>query len=206
MALFFVRNFDLPIRSAGALFGVISGASLSVGLLAGAFGTDRAATRDMRWWAFAPALALLVTPVCFVFGFSRPDLPVAAAFIALGCMGAMIHYGPTVGLIQNLCPVEMRASAAAIFAMLYALVGTGVGPTFVGFASDALATRQFGSVHYAELCRPGQIATEWVGLCASAARSGLANALSICVLAYGVAAVFYLAATRTLRVDLSRQF
>jgi hypothetical protein len=38
--------------------------------------------------------------------------------------------------------------------------------------------------------------------CAAAARSGLIGALSLCVLAYAVAAVFYALASRTLREDL----
>ncbi len=97
----------MPIRSAAALFGIVSGASLAVGLIVGAFGTDRASARDVRWWVIAPAVALLLTTLCFMVGFHSASLQVAVALIALGCMGAMIHYGPTVGLIQNLTPVNM---------------------------------------------------------------------------------------------------
>jgi hypothetical protein len=39
--------------------------------------------------------------------------------------------------------------------------------------------------------------------CAAAARTGLIGALTLCVLAYGVAAIFYALASRTLRKDLS---
>jgi predicted MFS family arabinose efflux permease len=204
MTLYFVRNFDLPIRSAGTLFGLISGASLSIGLLLGAFGTDRASLRDVRWWVYGPAIALVLTPICFSIGFNRPELSVAATLIGFGCLGAMIHYGPTVGLIQNLTPVNMRASTAAVFAMLYALVGTGVGPTFVGFASDRLASTAFGGAQYIELCRPGQTAPELAAACAHASRIGLVKALSMVVFAYGVAAIFYWAASRTLKEDLAR--
>ncbi|MFM1887190.1 MAG: hypothetical protein RL026_2347 [Pseudomonadota bacterium] len=203
MVLYFVRSFQLPIGAAGALFGVVSGASLAVGLVAGAFGTDRASARDPRWWVLAPAAALLMTTLSFVVGFQSASLPLAVGLIALGCLGAMIHYGPTIGLLQNLTPVNMRSSASAIFAMVYALAGAGIGPTFVGTASDHLATASFGQQPYAALCRPGATASGWLVPCAQAARDGLEGALTLCVLAYAAAAVFYALAARTLRQDLS---
>jgi len=202
MVLYFVRSFDMPIRSAAALFGIVSGLSLAVGLVLGAFGTDRASSRDPRWWVLAPAVALVLTTLSFVVGFRSAELNVAVALIALGCMGAMIHYGPTVGLIQNLTPVNMRSSASAVFAMFYALAGTGIGPTFVGFASDRIASAALNQPGYVDVCRPGATAPEMAAACTEAARTGLIGALTLCVLAYGIAAVFYALASRTLRSDL----
>jgi predicted MFS family arabinose efflux permease len=204
MVLYFVRAFHLPISAAAALFGIVSGASLAIGLVAGAFGTDRASTRDVRWWVVAPAIALVLTTLCFVVGFRSASLPLAVTLIALGCLGAMIHYGPTVGLIQNLTPVNMRSSAAAVFAMCYALAGTGIGPTFVGFASDRIAAAALGQANYLAICRPGATAPDMAATCAEAARTGLIGALTLCVLAYGIAAIFYALASRTLRQDLKR--
>ena len=202
MVLYFVRSFHMPIRSAAALFGIVSGASLAVGLVVGAFGTDKASSRDVRVWVIAPAVALVLTTLCFVVGFRSETLPMAVTLIALGCLGAMVHYGPTVGLIQNLTPVNMRSSASAVFAMCYALAGTGIGPTFVGFFSDRIAAAALGQPGYVELCRPGAMAPALAESCAGAARTGLIGALTLCVLAYAVAAVFYALASRTLRRDL----
>jgi MFS family permease len=203
MALYFVRSFHMPIRSAAALFGIVSGVSLAVGLVAGAFGTDRASTRDVRWWVIAPAVALVLTTLCFVVGFRSHSIAVAATLIGLGCVGAMVHYGPTVGLIQNLTPVNMRSATSAVFAMSFALAGTGIGPTFVGFFSDRIASSSLGQAGYVELCRPGSIAPGMATACADAARSGLVGALTLCVLSYALAAVFYALASRTLRSDLT---
>lgn len=202
MVLYFVRSFDMPIRSAAALFGILSGLSLAVGLVLGAFGTDKASSRDPRWWVLAPAVALVLTTAAFVAGFRSGTINMAVVLIGLGCLGAMIHYGPTVGLIQNLTPVNMRSSASAVFAMLYALAGTGIGPTFVGFFSDRIAASAFAQQGYGALCRPGAVAPGMVDACAAASRSGLVGALSLCVLAYAVAALFYVLASRTLREDL----
>ena len=52
------------------------------------------------------------------------------------------------------------------------------------------------------MCRPGATAPEMAEACAAASRSGLIGALTLCVLAYAVAAIFYALASRTLREDL----
>jgi predicted MFS family arabinose efflux permease len=205
MPLFFVRTFSMPIREAATLFGLVSGSSLAVGLLIGGFGTDRAAQRDARWTTLGPAIALLITPVLFIAGFAQSSVPPTVVLLIGGCIGAMIHYGPTVGLIQNGTPVAMRSTAAAIFAMLYALAGTGIGPTFVGFASDHLAALAFGGDAYAQLCAPGRTAADAASACAAAARTGLSRALMLCVLAYAWGAVHYFIATRDLGRAIPRR-
>jgi predicted MFS family arabinose efflux permease len=203
MVLYLVRTFGLPISTAGAVFGLLSGASLAVGLLVGGLGTDRASGRDARWWVLGPAFALVITAVAFNVGFRTDALAFALALIALGNIGAMIHYGPTIGLIQKLTPVNMRSSAAAVFAMFYALAGTGIGPTFVGFMSDRRAGAGFEPGDYINACRPGSVVAGLDASCSAAARYGLIEALALCVLAYAVAALFYALASRTLRKDLA---
>jgi hypothetical protein len=82
-------------------------------------------------------------------------------------------------------------------------VGSGIGPTLVGFISDRAGAAAFGSASYVQVCRPGQIDAALVEACGSAARTGLAQALSVTVLAYGVAAIFFAMAARTIRRDLA---
>ena len=101
----------------------------------------------------------------FILAFNNSLFALAAVLLAAGCFGAMIHYGPTVGLIQNLTPVNMRSSAAAVFAMLYALVGSGIGPTLVGFISDRAGATAFGNPLYAQQCRPGHVDAALVEAC-----------------------------------------
>jgi MFS family permease len=204
MVLYLVRSFQLPITTAALLFGVLSAVSLATGLLAGAFGTDRASVRDPRWWALAPAIALLITPIAFGFGFNSSVFPLAMALIGVGCFAAMIHYGPTIGVIQNLTPINMRSSAAALFAMLYALAGTGLGPTIVGYLSDRSAAAFFTGASFELQCRPRQIEAALQSACDIASRDGLIRALTWVVLAYGVAALFYALTARHLRTDLAR--
>jgi MFS family permease len=203
MPLLFTRAFHLPIGKAAALFGVVSGTSLAIGLLLGALGTDRASRRDERWPAWGPALAFLVAPVCYVAGFGQSGLPATAALLMGGGVLAMVYYGPSIGMLQNLTPQSMRASTSAVFAMLMALVGTGVGPTLVGYASDRFAGLAFAGDYTAQ-CTPGRAAaSEAVAIaCGDAALNGLRRALTLCVLSFAWAALHYLLASRGLREEL----
>ncbi len=203
MPFFFVRQFQMPIAQAASLFGLVSGGALAVGLLLGSFGTDRAALRNPRWPALGPAIALVFTCALFVFGFAQREVLPTVLLLIGGCIGAMVHYGPTVAMIQNLSPLSMRSSAAAIFAMLYALVGTGIGPTFVGIASDLFAASAFDGA-YAATCVPGRTAPEAAAACAEAARIGMSRALMACMTAYAWAAIHYFLAVRSIAADSQR--
>ena len=204
MPLLFTRLFHLPIGAAATLFGVISGGSLSVGLLLGALGTDRASHRDERWPVWGPTLACAVAPLCYLLGLSQSTIPATAVWLVSGGVLAMVYYGPSVGLIQNLTPPSMRASTTAVFAMAMALVGTGIGPTLVGFASDRLAAIAFAPGSYAMQCGPGRgaAAPQVASDCAQAALTGLREAMMLSVLSFAWAAVHYYVASRSLREDL----
>jgi predicted MFS family arabinose efflux permease len=203
MPLLFTRAFHLPIGAAATLFGVVSGVSLAIGLLLGAMGTDRASHRDDRWPAWGPALAFLVTPLCYVLGFNQPGVPAMATLLMGGGVLAMVYYGPSIGMLQNLTPPSMRASTSAVFAMLTALVGTGIGPTLVGFASDRFAALAFAG-DYAAQCAPGRAAGSdaLAVACAQASLAGLREAMTLSVLSFAWAAVHYLLASRSLREEL----
>ena len=206
MALLFTRLFHLPIGAAGALFGLISGVSLSIGLLLGAMGTDRISHRDDRWTAWGPAAALAVTPLFYLIGFNQSSVPAAAVLLMGGGVMAMVSYGPTLGLIANLTPVSMRASSAAVYGMCSALVGVGLGPTTVGFASDRLAALSFTAGDYASLCGPGRpaAAEQIAAACGQAALHGLREAMMVAVLSFAWAAVHFYLASRSLPADLAR--
>ncbi|MEP7312731.1 MAG: MFS transporter [Pseudomonadota bacterium] len=205
MPLMFTRMFSMPIGKAAMLFGLVSGTSLAVGLLLGAFGTDRASLRDERWPAWGPTIALVVAPLFYVAGFSQTSIAPTAALLIGGGILAMIYYGPSLGMLQNLVPSSMRASAAAVFGMLTALIGTGVGPTFVGFASDRIATAQFAGGDYLALCAGplGGRAVELHAACSQAALLGLRYAIILSVLSFAWAAIHYFLASRSLRADLA---
>lgn len=202
LAVFLARTYSLKVGEAAALFGTISGIALSIGLLAGSFGTDRLSARDPRWPAWGAAIGLSLAPPLYWIAFSAPALPVATGvLLAAGAM-LLVFYGPTSGLIQNLLPTRMRATGIALFTLLYTLIGSGLGPVFVGGLSDHFAARAYaGNFH---LDCPKGLPAPGAGAgvaeaCRHASAGGLQVAMSAAIAVLFLAALCFLQASRGLK-------
>jgi hypothetical protein len=206
LAVFLTRVYDLPARSAGTLYGTISALALGSGLLIGSFGTDWLARRgDGRWPAWGAAIGLLIAPFSYWIAFSAPSAKSGTVLLIVSGCFLLLYYGPTIGMIQNLLEPRMRATGAAVFGMLYTLVGYGGGPTFVGWMSDRVAAASFPAGDYLARCQGVKTALRASGgldqACAAAAATGVKSALMSAVCVFFVAAAMFLLAARTLRRD-----
>jgi MFS family permease len=181
--LFFVRSHGLSLTDAGIVQGLSVAVSLSLGTLIGGFGSDWAAKRDRRWSLWLPAIGVTLAAIFYAAGFLSRSLPVSIAMLVLGGMALLIFYTPTYAVAQNLVGPRMRATSVAIIAMCCGLVGSGLGPTWLGFASDWFARRIGG---------------------AAASAEGIRYALVSVTVVLLWSAVHYLLAARTLRRDLYR--
>jgi predicted MFS family arabinose efflux permease len=206
MNIFIQRVHELGPRDAGSLFGTISAVALAIGLLAGSWGSDLLAKFDRRWWAWAPAIGLTAAPLIYWAAFSATTISAATALLITAGASLLLFYGPTVAMIQNLVEPKMRATGAAFYSMLYAMIGYGIGPPAVGFLSDRFAGSAFTGGTFHQAC-PGGIApagstAELVAACSAASADGIQRALMIAVGVFFLSAVAYLLASRTLRADI----
>ncbi|CAM9882102.1 unnamed protein product, partial [Phaeothamnion confervicola] len=203
---FIQRVHGLPPGEAGSLFGTISAVALAIGLLTGSWGTDFLAKYDRRWWAWGPVIGLLVAPILYYFAFRADSIGLATGLLIVSGATLLLFYGPTVAMIQNLVEPKMRATGAAFYSMLYAMIGYGFGPPFVGFLSDRFAAGAFtGEGAFHDVC-PGGVApagspAELVAACSNATAFGIQQALTYTVGVFFLAAIAYLFASRTLRAD-----
>ncbi len=133
--VFLQRMHHLPVREAGALYGTIAGASITIGLLIGAFMSDWLAQRDKRWSAWIATVGLCLAPVVYYVAFRLEDVTHATLVLTAGAALLLLFYGPTLGMIQNLLEPKMRASGVALFSTFYTLFGAGFGPAVVGVLS-----------------------------------------------------------------------
>jgi MFS family permease len=206
LAVFLQRTFHLPVREAGALYGSISGAAITIGLLIGAFSSDWLAQKDKRWSAWIAAVGLFCAPIVYYFAFRMESLSGATVVLTVAAAVLLLFYGPTLGMIQNLLEPKMRASGIAIFSTFYTLVGAGFGPTVVGFMSNRFAQAEFGAQNFIASC-PGSVAPQGsaqalVDACANASAIGIQQAMSAVVCSAFIASFCYFMASRTLREDL----
>ena len=115
------------------------------------------------------------------------------------------HLAPSLATVQNVAAPHMRAMATAIVWTVLGLIGAGLGPTFMGMASDFFATRAY-SGNFIHSC-PGGHAPEGAAAaldvaCRTASTHGLRMALICGTLFFLWAALHFLLASRTIKQDL----
>jgi predicted MFS family arabinose efflux permease len=196
---YFVRGFGLRLSEVGLYFGVVMGVSGLVGILAGGIGSDLAARRDRRWYAWLPAIGVLLGAPLYATAYNQQAAWVALPLILLGATCLSLYIAPVFAVAQNLVEPRMRASMSAILLLAMNLIGQGLGPTVMGYASDMLAARTFGS-GYREVC--GRVRDDVAAACATASAAGLRHTLVGTSLMLPLGAVFFLRAAATLRRDL----
>jgi MFS family permease len=181
----FLREvYGMGAAVAGTSYFMIGSVPTLVGITAGAWLTDRLAQRDERWYLWMPALTnTLGVPLslCFLLWPEThriAGLPLAFVF---GVLGSAVFGASTPGIMalgQSLARPHMRAFSAALWSMVFTLIGQSLGPFLVGDISTRLHSSQ------------GIGAIRW--------------ALAAVALAPLLGALLQLLGTRTLREDLAR--
>jgi predicted MFS family arabinose efflux permease len=209
-ARFFVAVFHLGTAQAGRMLGLLVVVAMSSGLLLGGFGIDRAIRRDRRWYVWGPAIALALAVPLFEVGLLQPTVARAMAVLLFAHVAIFVFYTPTIAIAQNMVDASMRASSAFTVALVFGLVGTGLGPILVGILSDLAAHYYFGAGHFALQCpggaAPSGSTAELAASCSAASANGIRFAMAAVALLLLLGSLQYLLAARTLRADLDTRY
>lgn len=176
-APFLIRSHEMPITEVGSWLAIISGIG-AIGTFAGGFLGDKISdkTGDRRWYLWVCGISTLIMVPFQLTAYLYDELwAVIPSLFVVSILGGM-YLGPSFAMTQGLVTLRMRAVASAILLFMLNIIGMGLGPYFVGIASDLLAP-QF-AIH------------------------SLRYALCIAVLANLWAATHYFLGARTLRRDL----
>jgi len=134
--LFLARSHGLSTGEIGIAMALIMGVCGGLATYAAGHFADRFGRNDQRWYSYVPAIAafapLPLAPICFLA--QDTGIALAAAIIPLSLTAAFI--GPTITIVQRLVPVRSRATAVATLILIDNIIGLGLGPQFVGIASD----------------------------------------------------------------------
>ena len=178
-APFLIRIHEIPSTETGFWLGLISGVG-AIGTFAGGYISDKISDRtgDRRWYLWVSGIATLVMVPFQITAYLHGGMwAVIPALMLVAILGGMF-LGPTFAMTQGLVTLRMRAVASAILLFMLNIIGMGLGPYFVGVASDYL-TPAYGI-------------------------SSLRYALCLAVLANLWAATHYFMGARTLREDLEK--
>ncbi|MGE4322462.1 MAG: spinster family MFS transporter [Sphingobium sp.] len=189
LVAFLQRMHGIPLIDASFSFGLVSGVTGIVGMLAGGVLTDRLARRDKRMQYWLPAAALGLTAPCLMIALVQKDLWTMALFMVAGATLYPMYVGPGFAAAHNLVEPRMRATATAILLMISTIIGMGIGPAATGAISDYAARALFDG-DFDRLCAGGSSNPA----CAAAQAKGLSIALVVAAACYlGAAAHMALA-------------
>lgn len=133
---YLARYQGLDVRSAGLAAGILVVAS-GVGVLASSVLADRLARRIASARLFVPALGACLTFAIFTPTFMFvPSGGTQFALMIVGSVVMMSSVGPGAAVVQDVVPERVRATAAAVQAMVMNLVGLAGGAAFTGALSD----------------------------------------------------------------------
>jgi predicted MFS family arabinose efflux permease len=136
-----MRSFGLDLIGTGQFLASIFLIGGTAGVFAGGLLADRLGGSDKRWYAWLPAIAWLVTAPLFAFGLLADNLVAAWLLLLIPNALNILWLGPVTTAVQHLVARPLRATASASFLLINNFIGLGVGPTLIGFLSDAYKAR-----------------------------------------------------------------
>ena len=172
---YFQRSMHLSLSDTSWYLGAITFFGGCLGIIGGGMVADKLGARSKSAYPRIPAIAFLLALPCFLVALNTSSLSILFPILLIPTALNLVWLGPILTAVQHLVPAQMRTTASAMFLLINNLLGIAVGYYYFGAMSDALLpTYGADSLRYA--------------LCTGAAF-------------YAVAAILFLAASKTIKKD-----
>lgn len=135
---FLMRSKEMTLQDVASQYGPATGLSMIVGMLASGWLIDYFGRRGDHARTLVPALSFLLSGPLFLAAIWIPAWQTAVLVMLAPFALMMMWLPPLLLTIQDRTPPADRSTATAIFMLCVGLIGSGGGPTFVGFASAYL--------------------------------------------------------------------
>jgi MFS family permease len=134
--LFLMREKGMALGQVAIWYALVVGIGMSAGIYASGRVIDRFRKKSKVVYAMAPAISLTLA-IPFYIGFVwAPTWPVALAFLTGPTVLNYFYLSSSVALVQEEVRPDQRVMAGALLLLVMNFIGLGLGPTYVGAASD----------------------------------------------------------------------
>lgn len=134
--LFLMREKGMTLDEVAIWYALAVGLGMGTGIFVSGKLIDRFAARNKAAYAMIPALSLVLA-LPFFLGFAAADRwEIALALLFVPLFLNSFFLPATVTLVQGEVAPGARVISGALLLLVMNLVGLGLGPTFVGIASD----------------------------------------------------------------------
>lgn len=134
--LFLMREKGMTLGEVAVWYALVVGIGMGAGIYASGRIVDRFSARSKTAYATIPAISLLAALPFFLGFVWAPSWQMALAFLIVPLFLNSFFLSATVTFVQGEVPPERRVISGALLLLVMNLIGLGLGPTYVGMASD----------------------------------------------------------------------
>ena len=134
--LFLMREKGMTLDQVAIYYALVTGIGMSAGMLVSGRVIDRFTPRWRSAYALVPAMSLLAALPFYLAFLLVPTWQLALPFLT-GAMALNYFYlSSSIALVQEEVRPDQRVMSSALLLLVMNFIGLGLGPTWVGAASD----------------------------------------------------------------------
>ena len=135
-ALFLMREKGMTLNEIAVWYALVVGIGMSAGIFMSGWAIDRFTRISKRYYALIPAASLALC-IPFYMGFVwAPGWQLATLFLISPSFLNYFYLSSSVALVQEEVRPDQRVMSGALLLLVMNFIGLGLGPTYVGIASD----------------------------------------------------------------------
>jgi MFS family permease len=134
--LFLMREKGMTLRQVAAWYSIVIFAGMSGSMFVSGRLVDRFTRVSKRAYALIPAASLTLAIPLYLGFVHSPSWPVALPFLVVTIFLNYFYLSSAVTLVQEEVRPDQRVMSGALLLLVMNFIGLGLGPTFVGAASD----------------------------------------------------------------------
>lgn len=139
--LFLMREKGMTLREVAVYYALVAGVGMSAGMVVSGRVIDRLTKRSRAAYATVPALSLVLALPFYVAFVWAPTWRLGLIFLTGAMMLNYFYLSSSVALVQEEVRPDQRVMSGALLLLVMNFIGLGLGPTYVGAASDWFAAR-----------------------------------------------------------------
>jgi predicted MFS family arabinose efflux permease len=140
-ALFLMREKGMTLEQVALWYALVVAIGMGGGMLVSGRAIDRYTRTSKSAYASIPALSLVIALPFYVGFVWAPGWPLALALLTAVMALNYFYLSSAIALVQEEVRPDQRVMAGALLLLVMNFIGLGLGPTYVGAASDAFAAR-----------------------------------------------------------------
>jgi len=139
--LFLMREKGMTLKEVAVWYALVAGIGIGSGMIVSGRVIDRFTRRSRTAYATVPALSLTCALPFYIAFVWAPTWRLALVFLTGALMLNYFYLASSVALVQEEVRPDQRVMSGALLLLVMNFIGLGLGPTWVGAASDWFSAR-----------------------------------------------------------------